>query len=139
MSEKIKQMIIVRKDLNMRKGKMVAQGAHASLAVFFNMIKNPQQGSIIKNGDEEVTYSFKSISKEMDEWIMNKFTKICLSVDSEQELLNIYEEAKAIGLPCSLIQDAGLTEFKEPTYTTVAIGPAHEDLINPITKNLKLL
>ena len=27
-----KQVIVLRKDLNMRKGKMVAQGAHASMA-----------------------------------------------------------------------------------------------------------
>ena len=32
----VKQVIVLRKDLNMRKGKMVAQGAHASMKVFFD-------------------------------------------------------------------------------------------------------
>ena len=32
----IKQVIVMRRDLNMRKGKMVAQGAHASMAVLLN-------------------------------------------------------------------------------------------------------
>lgn len=138
MSEKIKQIIVVRKDLNMRKGKMVAQGAHASLAIFFNMMKNPNSGSITESVDG-FTYTFKNSSKIMNEWITNKFTKICVSVDSENELLSIFNQAEKAGLPCSLIQDAGLTEFNEPTYTTVAIGPAHADQIDPITKHLKLL
>jgi peptidyl-tRNA hydrolase len=31
----IKQMIVMRKDLNMRKGKMCAKATHASMAVLF--------------------------------------------------------------------------------------------------------
>ena len=34
----IKQVIVVRKDLNMRKGKMCAQVAHASLKIFLDRI-----------------------------------------------------------------------------------------------------
>ena len=36
----MKQIIIVRKDLNMSKGKMAAQVAHASMAFLTNAIKN---------------------------------------------------------------------------------------------------
>ena len=31
-----KQVIVIRKDLNMRKGKMIAQGAHASMKVILD-------------------------------------------------------------------------------------------------------
>jgi len=33
----VKQVIVLRKDLQMRKGKMIAQGAHASMKVFFDL------------------------------------------------------------------------------------------------------
>ncbi len=75
----------------------------------------------------------------MLEWLTGKFTKICVFVNSEQELLDIYNQALVSGIPCSLIKDAGLTEFKEPTYTAVAIGPDFPDKIDPITKHLPLL
>jgi PTH2 family peptidyl-tRNA hydrolase len=35
-----KQVIIIRKDLNMRKGKMIAQGAHASMKAIFDLMWN---------------------------------------------------------------------------------------------------
>lgn len=127
----MKQVIILRKDLNMRKGKMVAQGAHASLSVILDRLSLHDDGSLVMN-EEQVTI-------DMLEWINGDMTKICVSVDSEQELLDIYNKAKELKLPCSLIKDLGYTEFKEPTYTAVAIGPGNIDLINSITKNLKLL
>jgi len=129
----IKQVIIIRKDLNMRKGKMVAQGAHASMNVFFDRLTST--GPI---GD--VAFGLKgTITPEMKAWMEGSFTKICVSVDSELELLGIYQKAKEANLPCSLIKDVGLTEFKEPTFTCVAIGPDEEEKINKITGSLKLL
>lgn len=118
-----KQIIILRKDLNMRKGKMVAQGAHASMAV-------------ILEEQNRLNYPSPAVA----EWLNGKFTKICVSVSSEQELLDIYHKARTLLIPCSLIQDAGLTEFGGvPTYTSVAIGPAYPEEIDPITKHLPLL
>jgi len=113
----MKQVIILRKDLNMRKGKMVAQGAHASIGAF---LLTPQ--------------------KDIDTW-RNGFNgvKICVGVDSEKELTDAYHFAKMEGLPAYLVLDIGKTEFKEPTYTAVAIGPAEAELIDQITKELKLL
>ena len=68
------------------------------------------------------------------------FTKICVSCDSEQELEELYKKAKDAKLPCSLIVDAGLTEFNgTPTKTCIAIGPANSEEINKITGHLKLL
>lgn len=133
MDERIKQYIILRKDLNMRKGKIAAQAAHASLAVFLNMMKE----NVVKS-PESTNFTLKVTDSFMLDWLENRFTKIGLSVDSEQELLDLYQRAKELNLPCSLIQDAGFTEFSEPTYTAVAIGPADPELIKPLTQLLKL-
>lgn len=125
----------MRKDLNMRKGKMVAQGAHASMKVILDRMSEIE---IYKGG---VVFGMQtSMSNAMKEWIEGLFTKICLSVDSEQELIDIYNEAKEAGIPCSMIEDAGLTEFNGVvTKTCIAIGPEYPEVIDPITRHLKLL
>lgn len=125
-----KQIIVMRKDLNMRKGKMVAQGAHASVNVVLEMETN---------WDAKLADGGLPKGEVYKEWINGLTTKICVSVDSEQELLDLHGKAVEAGILCSLVQDAGLTEFKEPTYTALAIGPDHPHVIDPITKHLKLL
>jgi len=130
-----KQVIIIRKDLNMRKGKMVAQGAHASMKVFFDRMTHRIPALYCDDNSYEM-----SVTNAMRNWMEGLFTKICVSVNSEQELLDIYNQALVNGLPCSLIQDAGLTEFNGvPTYTAVAIGPDEVSKIDPICKHLPLL
>jgi len=126
----VKQVIVLRKDLNMRKGKMVAQGAHASLEAIFNNLMVYGETYTIPRGEC------------LDAWLdmKNGFKKICVSVNSEQELLDVYEKAKETGHFCSLVKDLGHTEFNGvPTYTAVAIGPAPSDEIDLITKDLPLL
>lgn len=128
MTEKYKQVIVLRKDLNMRKGKMVAQGAHASMAAILGLGVFTDDSFILKK-DERIW-----------PWLLGKFKKITVSVDSKEELLTIYEKAKSSGIVSSLILDSGLTEFGGvPTYTAVAIGPDTEENIDKITKELKLL
>ena len=100
----------------MRKGKMIAQGAHASIAAMFN-----------------------SEPDWLNEWQETGTTKIVVSVSSLGELSSIYALAKLANLPCALIEDAGRTEFKEPTFTAVGIGPAPAELIDKITGTLTLL
>lgn len=118
----MKQVIIIRKDLNMRKGKMIAQGAHASMAA-------------ILGPDNQVLPI-----KDIKEWLDGSFTKICVYVESEQELHKLYMEAFNKLLPCSYIVDNGLTEFNgKPTATAVAIGPGRPELIDEITGSLPLL
>lgn len=119
----------MRTDLNMRKGKMIAQGAHASLKVLLDGWVLVLISMIIH------MFADNAIS----DWIFGEFTKICVQTKSEEELLRLYKEAEELGLPCSLIKDAGHTEFDKPTYTCVAIGPAWADKVDPITKDLKLL
>jgi PTH2 family peptidyl-tRNA hydrolase len=130
----IRQIIVMRKDLGMRKGKMIAQGAHASLKVLLD--RKSKQGWY---GPGEGGALTLELTEPMKQWVEGIFTKICLQVSSEEELLQVYEAAKASLLPVALIQDAGLTEFMVPTYTCCAIGPAPKSDIDPITGHLKLL
>ena len=131
-----KQVIVVRKDLKMRKGKIGSQCAHASMAVFFNRIEN------INSYPDGSRYEMiiDPITPEMNEWIKNSFTKAVLAVDSEEELVAIYQKAQSANLPCSLITDNGTTVFDGiPTKTCVAVGPATVEDIDKITGDLKLL
>ncbi len=134
----IKQVIIIRKDLKMRRGKEIAQGAHASLKAILDTARpikeNPDFLRIPLVQQVDISANDLPIKK----WLEDKFTKICLQVNSEEELLKVYTQAKMKGIPCALIKDAGLTEFKEPTYTCCAIGPDFSTIIDPITKSLKL-
>ena len=130
-------IIVMRKDLNMRKGKMCAQAAHASLKVFFDRADVKNYPSTIP----ELNFKMLQIpiDRNMCAWIEGQFTKICVGVNSEEELLKIYAQAQEANLPVALIKDAGKTEFKEPTLTCLAIGPSKSELIDKITGELKLL
>jgi PTH2 family peptidyl-tRNA hydrolase len=124
----IKQIIVMRKDLNMRKGKMCAQAAHASMAVLLQFID-------LSSGTHGL-----GVDLSTREWLGGLFTKICVSVDSEAELDAVVEAARAAGLPHALITDSGATEFNGvPTKTCCAIGPAPAESLQPITGHLKLL
>ena len=129
-----KQVIVIRKDLKMRKGKMVAQGAHASMKAILDEGYSDQP-----DGTADSFYIIK-MDYDMERWLEGIFTKVCVGVDTETELLNIYDKAKRSGLHCSLIQDKGLTEFDGvPTYTAVAVGPNENEKVDEITGHLKLL
>jgi len=136
----VKQVIVVRKDLNMKKGKIGAQCAHASMAVLLDMttIGNSSKTFSGKNIYERTLHYVED--SPLHYWLENSFTKICLYVNSEEELLEIYNKANKEGLPCSLIKDSGKTEFNGvPTYTCCAIGPYLSSEIDKITGNLSLL
>lgn len=134
MENETKQVLVIRKELKMRKGKIAAQASHASMAAILNKAIFTENGFAINYND------FGIHSEAVKDWLENIFTKITVSVNSEEELLEIYNKAKEAGLPCSLIQDAGKTEFKGvPTFTAVAIGPAAKDECDKITSHLPLL
>jgi peptidyl-tRNA hydrolase, PTH2 family len=125
----VKQVIVVRKDLNMRKGKMIAQASHAVLKVFLDRLVQ----------QDDNNYSLP-LTNEMKEWMEGFYTKICVGVNSEEELLEIYQKATEADLPVALITDMGLTEFHGvPTKTCLAIGSAKSEAIDGITGHLKLL
>ena len=137
----VKQVIIARKDLNMRKGKLAAQVAHASMKVILDLMETirTKDVQIEEIGVVKMLHLYQF--PQIEEWLTHKFTKIVVGVDSEQELLDIYNKVhETTNIPCSLIQDSGATEFHDvPTYTTVAIGPDFSDKIDAITGHLKLL
>lgn len=119
---RMKMMIVMRKDLNMRKGKMCAQACHAALGVM-------ALGLTLKD------------PKAYAPWYQeNQEAKICVGVNSEKELLDIYDTALNAGILAYLVQDAGRTEFHgEPTYTCLAIEPCDSDKVDKITGGLSLL
>lgn len=123
MNENAKMVLVWRHDLNCRKGKFGAQMAHGSIAWLL----------------ERCRLEKPKFSSEEKEWMYNGQTKICLRVENEKELLEIYQKAKEKGLTTFLITDAGHTEFNGPTKTVVAIGPNDSKLINSITGHLKLM
>jgi len=122
-----KQVLVVRKDLNMRKGKIAAQAAHASMMVF-------SQKAVVKDGLFQCL-----VTEAMEEWFANSFAKICVQVDSEEELEAVYYKALDAGVPAALCVDSGRTEFKGvATKTVVAIGPDYIEKIDKITGEMKL-
>ena len=139
---KTKQVIVMRTDLNMRKGKMVAQGSHASIAFLTRNANIDMEGYVLpKSDDATFVQSFNyDYAKEVKEWMENSFTKICLGVSSEAELDEIYKKAEDAGLTVHMVIDNGLTEFKgEKTKTCLAIGPHYSEKIDAITGHLKPL
>jgi PTH2 family peptidyl-tRNA hydrolase len=132
-----KQVIVMRNDLNMRKGKMCAQASHASMA-FLTRGGGFYQSSL--EDDRAFHNERMSNLEEAEEWMKNSFTKVCVRVDSEEELDEIYNKAKEAGLTVHMIIDNGLTEFNGvKTKTCLAIGPHYSEKIDLITKHLKLL
>lgn len=125
-----KQVLVVRKDLQMRRGKTAAQCCHASLGVFFEMAQWTDSDCL----------EIANIPIHMIEWIKGSFAKIVVYVNSEAELDQIHEQAKSAGIPTCLITDSGHTEFHMvPTKTVCAIGPWDSVEIDKITGALPLL
>lgn len=111
-----KQAILVRRDLNMGKGKIAAQASHASLGAYK-----------------------KAGRAERNAWEQEGCKKVVLRVDSKDELLKYKRMADELNLPNSLITDAGLTQIPASTMTCLGIGPAEEKKIDKVVRDLKLL
>jgi PTH2 family peptidyl-tRNA hydrolase len=143
-----KQVIVMRKDLGMRKGKMIAQGAHASLAALLGEMYVDDR--VNHDPCKMWVLHASTLRDPLYKWLDGPFVKITVGVDSEDELFEIYQKALAwegsyassfrLKMPCSIIQDAGRTEFKGvPTYTCAAVGPGWVEDIDEITGHLTLL
>lgn len=124
----VKQVIVVRKDLNMRKGKIAAQVAHAAMKF---LVQYYQPGSDTLK---------RKLIPDMVAWLSGAFAKVVLSCDSEQELLDLVNKAERRGIIVHTIVDAGRTEFHGvPTLTCAAFGPDESHRLDEVTGNLKLL
>jgi peptidyl-tRNA hydrolase, PTH2 family len=114
-----KQVIVVRNDLKMGKGKLAVQVAHAAVSSAENTRKNRKDW--------------------FDSWYSSSQAKICVKVDSEKELRVLKGRLDEMGIPNSLIQDAGLTQLEPGTTTCLGIGPLPSEMADRYTGDLKLL
>jgi peptidyl-tRNA hydrolase, PTH2 family len=116
----IKQVIVVRADLKMGKGKIAAQVAHAAL--------------------EAADTSRRRYPDWYESWRDQGQAKVVVKTDGgEPALHELQKQARTAGLPAALIQDRGLTQLEPGTTTCLAIGPAPADAIDRLTGALKLL
>ncbi len=114
-----KQVIAVRTDLGMSKGKMAVQVAHGAVSAA-----------------ERARVSNQDVWRS---WLQEGQKKVAVKVQSEEELLQLMREAIAHRLPYSLIRDAGMTELPPGTMTVIGIGPAKSEEVDKVTADLKLL
>lgn len=111
-----KQVIVVRDDLKLSRGKIAVQVAHATLIGFLK-------------AKEEVR----------EKWLREGQKKIVLKVKNLEELISIKNKAENLGLPTDIVVDAGLTEIPPGTITALVIGPEEAKKIDKVTGSLKLL
>ncbi|HEX7468620.1 MAG TPA: aminoacyl-tRNA hydrolase [Methanobacterium sp.] len=112
----MKQVIIMRGDLKISRGKIAAQACHASLGSY-------------KRADETM----------IRKWEREGGKKVVVKVSDLKELFEIYELVKATDISYFLVKDAGHTELPESTITCLGIGPDEDEKIDKITYDLKLL
>ncbi len=116
---KYKQVIVLRTDLKMSKGKIAAQAGHAA-----------------------VSAAEKARKKNLgwwNAWMEEGQCKIAVRAESEEELLELEMKAKELKLPSILVIDRGLTELSPGTITCLGIGPAPSSQIDKVTGKLSLL
>ena len=111
-----KQVIVIRSDLKMGKGKIASQASHASLSSY-------KRAGFLKR----------------HKWEAEGSKKVVVKVGGEKTLMDIYEKAHAMNIPAALISDAGKTQVKSGTLTCLSLGPDKEEKIDKLTKDLKLL
>ena len=114
-----KQVIVVRRDLEMGKGKIAVQVAHAAVTAA-----------------EEAR---KKFTEWWEAWLREGQCKVAVRVDSLDEILQLERKSKELRLPSALITDRGLTQIDPGTTTCLGIGPAPSSLIDTLTGNLSLL
>lgn len=114
-----KQTIVIRTDLDMGKGKMVAQGSHASLGAYKKTLRS----------DSDMVKHWETSGQE----------KVVLKVSDGDELIELFQKTKDAGIPVEIIRDAGHTQIEPGTITCFAAGPWKEDELDRLFGHLKLL
>lgn len=117
--KELKQTIVIRSDLEMGKGKIASQVAHASVLGYQKVLEKNQ--------------------KLAKEWFESGMKKIVLKTENLEKLLELYKEARKKKISAFLIEDAGKTQIKTGTITCLCLGPDYEKKIDLITSQLKLL
>ncbi|MCK5305269.1 MAG: peptidyl-tRNA hydrolase Pth2 [Candidatus Heimdallarchaeota archaeon] len=119
MSFVYKQVIAVRTDLKMSKGKTAVQVAHGSISAYLKTRKYYPDWA--------------------DKWISEGQKKVTVKVKSEEEIHELAEKARRLDIPFAVINDAGLTQLPPGTTTAIGIGPSLEQNIDKVSKELPLL
>ena len=112
----MKQVMIVRTDLKMRKGKIAAQCCHGAIGAYK-----------------------KSPADKIRKWENEAYAKVVLKAPTLQDLYNLRELARAKGVAYYLVTDAGRTQLPKSTVTVIGLGPDEDDVLDEITGDLKLL
>jgi PTH2 family peptidyl-tRNA hydrolase len=120
----IKQVILMRTDLSMNRGKIAAQAAHAAMLFILDT----------DLGFSDVEMEWLYGETQISGWDFGGMTKIVLAVNSREELLKIHDAAKAASLRAYVVIDKTLK-----VETCCAIGPDDANKINAITGHLSLL
>lgn len=111
-----KQVIAVRDDLRLSKGKLAVQAAHASLEAYKHAGR-----------------------KAREAWEGEGAKKVVVRVPGLRELRELHRRAASLKIPCALIRDAGRTEVNPGTVTALGMGPAEEGRVDGLTGNLRML
>ena len=141
MSYRSKQMLIVRRYLKMRKGKIAAQASHASVEAVLKAIVKENRAGQLRTDPEGYAYLDAPEGQEspLTDWFRYGMAKICVYVDSEEELLALDQKAREADVTTALILDAGFTEFHgQPTYTALAFEPLEAERADELTGGLPL-
>ena len=139
-SYKSKQMIVMRRDLKMRKGKIAAQAGHACVeATLMALVREGRGGELRASEDWAWLEHAEDDVTPLTNWFDAGVAKVCVYVDSEDELLDLAVRGRKLGFAVALVRDAGMTEFHgEPTYTCLAFEPLPAEKIDPLTGELPL-
>lgn len=130
-AEAVKQVIVIRRDLKMRRGKEIAQGAHASGAWLTELVTDGLDPT-----SKRATVQLDPIAYA---WVTTSWRKVTVQAHSEEELVALHEAAQARGLRSHLVRDSGKTEFGGvPTLTALAIGPDLAEQIDEVTGHLTI-
>ena len=133
-------MIVMRRDLKMRKGKIAAQAGHACVeAILMALSKEGRLGDMTMTEEGMALNCEGKEHTPLSEWFAYGSAKICVYVDSEETLLEIAGKAAERNILAAVITDAGMTEFHGvPTKTCLALEPLPAEIADELTGGLPL-
>lgn len=121
----VKMILLIRKDIGMTPGKAIAQGSHAVLGVFTDMI------DVIAACNDGKQNFIGYMTADMREWLEGSFAKVALKCNNSQDIEDAEQWAKDNNIPYKKITDNGTTQFDNvPTITCIAVGPCRSEILN---------
>ena len=134
----VRQVIVVREDLSMPRGKIAAMVAHAAMSFLTSKMRVAENEGWIPLTDVEVQW-LTELDPGLELLNQKSFAKIVLAVKTEQELNEVAEKANIAGLHVEYVHDSGYSHNPAGTFTCVAIGPDMKSRLDPVTRELRIL